>query len=245
VFFLFSLIAKSQSTMEFQTGTSIEVTTDADICADNIIINGTYSGTGTQCGGILPVELVAFTIQSVRDAVTLVWTTATELNNFGFEIERKKIDYGELKITNWETIGFVEGGGTSNTSKDYLFTEQKLLSGKYSYRLKQIDRNGKFTYSQSVDVVISDMPKFFALQQNYPNPFNPSTVIRYQLPVNSKVSLKIYDLLGREIATLVNEEQSAGWKEVDWNATTVASGIYFYKIQSGSFIETKKMLLVK
>ena len=195
----------------------------------------------------LPVELVSFQAMTVKDNVELNWKTATEVNNYGFEIEKaiKPIMNDELGIKNWGKVSFVEGSGTSNTPKTYSFTDKNCLAGKYSYRLKQIDRNGKFTYSQSVEVIVGQAPKLFALEQNFPNPFNPSTVITYQLPVTSHVSLKVYDAIGGEVATLVNETKEAGYYSTTFDAKNLASGIYFVRLQSGDEVQLKKMQLLK
>jgi len=150
----------------------------------------------------------------------------------------------ELGNMNWEKIGFVEGNGTTNSPKSYSFVDPNA-HGNVAYRLKQIDRDGKFTYSQEVEVAISQMPQMFALKQNYPNPFNPSTVINYQLPMNSLVTLKVFDILGREVATLVNEVIEAGSYNAQFDGSKLSSGIYFYTLNAGEFSATKKLLLLK
>jgi len=168
----------------------------------------------------------------------LEWVTETEVNNYGFDIERS------VGIGVWSKIGFVNGYGNSNSPKQYLFTDEKLIGGsKFVYRLKQIDTDGQYEYSEEIEVEI--LPTEFALYQNYPNPFNPSTVIEYEVPENSFVSLKVFDLLGKELVTLVNEEKSAGSYNVKFNAGQLASGFYIYKIDAGNFTSTKKMLLLK
>jgi hypothetical protein len=199
---------------------------------------------------IIPVELTSFTANVVNNGVQLNWTTATELNNLGFEIERGSHTSTSHSVTNWEKIGFVSGQGTSTESHSYSFRDENLTSGKptlpagrYSYRLKQIDFNGSYEYSDIVEVVLT--PIKFSLSQNYPNPFNPSTKISWQSPVGSYQTLKIYDVLGNEVATLVNEYREAGRYEVEFDARALASGIYFYRLQAGSFVETKKMLMLK
>lgn len=227
-------------------GASIDVGVGADICAGSYgNITGTLTGGGTQCGQFpLPVELTTFTAAVKENVVNLYWKTETEVSNYGFEIERA--------INNkWVKIGFVEGHGNSNSPKAYSFTDKKLIGGsKFQYRLKQVDTDGQFEYSDIVEVEI--IPGKFALFQNYPNPFNPSTKIKYNIPSvtlsgveGSRVTLKIYDLLGNEIATLVNEEKTAGVYEVEFSAENLTSGIYFYKLTTSSFSETKKLVLMK
>ncbi len=191
----------------------------------------------------LPVELTSFTAVTTVNNVQLAWATATETNNYGFEVEKKNMK-DELGIMKWEKIGFVEGNGTTNSPKSYSFVDASA-NGNVAYRLKQIDRDGKFSYSQSVEIIVGVAPKEFALAQNYPNPFNPSTRIRYQLPVNSYVTLKVYDAIGREVATLVNEVKEAGNYSATFDASKLSSGIYFARLQSGEKVQLKKMMLIK
>jgi hypothetical protein len=186
----------------------------------------------------LPVELTSFTALTNAKAVTLKWNTATELNNFGFSIERKLVN------SNWAKIGFVHGSGNSNSPKDYSYVDNTVSPGKYSYRLKQIDNNGTYKYSKVVEVNIGS-PASYALDQNYPNPFNPSTTISYALPAGSNVKLVIYNSLGQEVRTLVNEFEAAGIHKVNFSALNMTSGMYFYKIEAGSFTQVKKMILLK
>jgi photosystem II stability/assembly factor-like uncharacterized protein/pimeloyl-ACP methyl ester carboxylesterase len=188
---------------------------------------------------ILPVELTSFTASTDSDKILLNWQTATEVNNYGFDVERRIIEK-----TEWSKIAFIQGNGTSNIPHNYSYTDHSLTSGSYVYRLKQIDNNGKIKYSQETEVTFK-VPRVFALSQNYPNPFNPTTVINYQLPVNSFVTLKIYDVLGREIATLINGKQNAGYYKASFNASSLSSGVYFYRLQAGSFTETKKLILLR
>jgi hypothetical protein len=185
----------------------------------------------------LPVELVSFIGGQHREGVMLQWATASELNNSGFEVERKS------NSAAWNTLGFVRGNGTTTEAQSYSFLD-KSASGKVQYRLKQIDFDGQFEYSTVIEVD-AGLPKEFALAQNYPNPFNPTTVISYQLPVASNVSLKIYDALGKEVATLVSARQEAGGHSIAFNANTLSSGIYFYRLQTENFVQTKKMMFVK
>jgi hypothetical protein len=220
-----------------------------------LAVSGTNLFAGTSGGGVwinssyaLPVELTSFTASVIHNTVGLKWNTATEVNNYGFEIERSE----KLKVKNekWERIGFVEGSGTTNAPKEYSFTDKNLTAGKNSYRLKQIDRDGQFKYSESVEVTVSS-PTVIALEQNFPNPFNPSTTIRYALPSRSSAKIVVTNTLGQEVAVLTNGEQEAGYHEVEWRAN-VASGIYFYRIDAVSasdpnnrFVQVKKMLLLK
>jgi streptogramin lyase len=197
----------------------------------------------TVTGTIIPVELSSFSASVNGNNVTLNWSTATETNNSGFYIERSVIS-NEMRNLFWESISFINGTGTTTETQSYSYTNNGLSSGQYLYRLKQIDFDGTFEYSNEVEVVVA-VPDKFELSQNYPNPFNPSTKIKYQIATSNPVSLKIYDVLGNEVATLVNELQSTGNYEVTFDASTLPSGIYIYKLQAGSFIETKKMILLK
>jgi hypothetical protein len=189
----------------------------------------------------MPAELVSFTATPKGRGVELAWKTATEVNNYGFDIEKRMKD--ELGIMNWVKLGFVEGRGTTNAPQSYSFIDNSA-SGTVAYRLKQIDRDGSFEYSNQVEVTVA-APVEFALMQNHPNPFNPSTSIRYQVAAPGHVSLKVYDILGKEVATLVNGMQDAGAKIAKLDASQLPSGIYFYTLRTSNFTATKKMLLLK
>jgi hypothetical protein len=186
---------------------------------------------------IVPVELTSFAAASDKNDVILTWNTATELNNQGFEIQRKIT--GEF-----ERVGFVEGKGTTTEAQNYLFRDKDLLSGNYTYRLKQTDFDGSFAYSDEVEIEISQ-PNVFYLGQNYPNPFNPSTNIKYSIPADGNVTLKMYDILGEEVSTLVNEYQQAGTFDVVFDGSNLSSGVYYYQLTSGELTSTKKMMLTK
>ncbi|MCZ7612227.1 MAG: T9SS type A sorting domain-containing protein [Ignavibacteriaceae bacterium] len=186
---------------------------------------------------IVPVELTSFAAASDKNDVILTWDTATELNNQGFEIQRKIT--GEF-----ERVGFVEGKGTTTEAQNYLFRDKDLLSGNYTYRLKQTDFDGSFAYSDEVEIEISQ-PNVFYLGQNYPNPFNPSTNIKYSIPADGNVTLKMYDILGEEVSTLVNEFQQAGTFDVVFDGSNLSSGVYYYQLTSGELTSTKKMMLTK
>ncbi|MDP3832263.1 MAG: T9SS type A sorting domain-containing protein, partial [Ignavibacteriaceae bacterium] len=204
----------------------------------------------------LPVELTSFTAASTSSATAVVlnWTTATEVNNYGFEVERSENLRGFQNLgglDNWETIGFVEGNGNSNSPKEYSFTDKMLnlnlnLNLNLTYRLKQIDNDGKFSYSDMVEVEFNNIPTEFALYQNYPNPFNPSTTIKYALPMDSKVTLVVYNIVGQKVTTLINNESvKAGYHQVNFNANELATGIYIYRLTANDFTSTKKFVLMK
>jgi len=187
----------------------------------------------------IPVELVSFKASHINGLVNLEWSTASELNNIGFEIERKSNN------ENYMMIGFVEGQGTTTESNYYSFIDRVTkISSRIAYRLKQIDYNGNYKYSNEVFVEIPGLSDF-TLYQNYPNPFNPNTKIKYSVPQPSDVNIKVVNILGNEIATLVNKEKPAGSYEVEFDASGIPSGVYFYQLKAGSFVETKKMVLMK
>lgn len=187
----------------------------------------------------LPVELTSFTAVARNGKVELEWATATEVNNYGFEVERKAMN-------SWEKIGFLEGHGSTNAPQSYSFTDAAARVGKYSYRLKQIDRDGKFEYHQAVEVTIGVTPNTVWLDNNYPNPFNPSTQISFVLGTAGSASLKVFDLLGQEVTTLANSVFNAGEVQTfTFDASKYSSGIYYYQLKSGNITEMKKMLLLK
>jgi len=182
----------------------------------------------------------SFTASTSQGKVTLNWSTATETNNLGFEIERK------LDNSDWDRIGFVEGHGTTTEPKGYFYVDDitTIQSSSFAYRLKQIDYDGSYEYSDEVLADIS-VPLGFALQQNYPNPFNPATTISYSLPIKSQVELAIYNALGESVMQLVNEEKPAGSYRVEFDAANLPSGVYFYQLKTKGYLETKKMILMK
>ncbi|MBV6422036.1 MAG: hypothetical protein DAHOPDDO_03324 [Ignavibacteriaceae bacterium] len=188
----------------------------------------------------LPVELSSFTAKASNDQVHLRWETKTEVNNFGFEIERASTS----PVQEWIKIGFVEGNGNSNSPKEYSFIDKNVLSGNYAYRLKQIDTDGQFKYSPEVNVVV-EVPTDYALEQNFPNPFNPSTTIKFSIPEAGMVKLTIFDLLGQEVKILVDEPRQAGSYTELFNASGLNSGVYFYELRVNELILTKKMQLLK
>ena len=199
----------------------------------------------TTNGGVVPVELTSFTATANAKEVTLSWSTATELNNQGFEVQRK---FGS---NDFVTVGSVTGHGTTTSPNQYSYADKLAYQGKYFYRLKQIDFGGKYEYSQTVEINWSPFTSY-KLEQNYPNPFNPTTTIGFGISASPNPSeggalviLKVYDILGNEVKTLVNKEMETGYHSVDFNASELPSGVYFYRIQVGSFIDMKKMILLR
>jgi photosystem II stability/assembly factor-like uncharacterized protein len=187
---------------------------------------------------LVPVELSSFNSSVSGSSVTLNWTTTSEKNNSGFAVERRSLN------GSYNQIVFIPGNGTTTEVNYYSFTDKNLSSGIYEYRLKQIDYDGTYSYSAEVIAEISN-PTVFALDQNYPNPFNPVTTIRYSLPVNELVTLAVYNTLGEKVRTIINNIQEAGVHEISFAADNLPSGIYFYKLEAGTFSSIKKMLLLK
>ncbi|HEY6436211.1 MAG TPA: choice-of-anchor V domain-containing protein [Ignavibacteriaceae bacterium] len=186
----------------------------------------------------VPVELSNFVVTVNLNNVQISWTTLTETNNSGFDIERK------TESSDWLEITFVPGFGTSTESHSYIYNDNQLQDGSYSYRLKQINLDGSVVYSDIVNIEVS-IPSEFTLEQNYPNPFNPSTNIGFRVAEFGFVSLKVYDALGNLVATLADEQKPAGEYDVEFNAQGFTSGIYFYKLETEFFNATKKMILLK
>jgi hypothetical protein len=191
----------------------------------------------------IPVELLNFNSSVTENTIRLNWSTVYESNNSGFEIERSGVT-GQSSI-DWMKVGNVSGNGTTSNLSNYSFTDRNLATGIYTYRLKQTDFNGNFEYFNLNNYVNIGIPAGYNLSQNYPNPFNPATSINYDLPAEGKVSLKIFDISGKEIMTLVNEVKTAGYYSVNFNASALSSGVYFYTISANNFVQTKKMILVK
>lgn len=209
--------------------------------APNLILDGIRIGTAW--ADVVPVELTSFAAISSGSDVVLKWTTASELNNFGFEVQRSNSN------EEFVMVGFVSGHGTTNETKSYRFVDANLVSGSYTYKLKQIDFNGTLSYSKEVNVDVN-APLQFELSQNYPNPFNPSTNINFGLSVDSKVSLKVFNVLGQEVANLVNGNLAAGSHNITFNASELNSGVYFYRIDAAgsdgtNFVSVRKMTLTK
>jgi hypothetical protein len=198
------------------------------------------------CGGV-PIQLSSFTGTIVNNRVRLDWITVSEVNNYGFVVQKKRA--GEME---WNEIpnSFVAGHGTTNLPRRYTFTDSTVVTSPVQYRLNQIDLDGTNHFTEAIHIgnatsVNQVAPLEFALQQNYPNPFNPTTEIRYQIPDLSHVTLKVFDLLGREIVTLLDDVQEAGYKSVEFDASAIANGVYFYRLEAKNFISTRKLIVLK
>ena len=210
---------------------------DARTASDHLPVYATFDFADNPA----PVELVSFTGVVNGNQIDLYWETATEVNNYGFEIERSLVSAG----TGWGAIGFLEGNGNSNSPKYYNYNDKNIQrSGSYNYRLKQIDNDGSYEYSNIIDVNIS-LPNKYYLSHNYPNPFNPETKIDFSIPQKQMVMLKVYNTLGKQVAELVNEVRDAGSYSVIFNGSKLPSGIYIYRLQTPEYMSNQKMTLLK
>jgi len=191
-----------------------------------------------QIGNVIPVELTSFSAILENNYAKLTWSTATETNNQGYEVQRKTGN-------EWENLGFVKGKGSTTEKNNYSFTDDllNLKADKIYYRLKQIDFDGTVHFSNVIEV--SYLPQQFSLEQNYPNPFNPSTTIKFALPKTSNVKLIVFNTLGQVVEQLVNDKMEAGYYSINFNASSLSSGVYYYRLETEHFVSVKKMLLVK
>jgi hypothetical protein len=238
----FKFTGYSTIQLAFLGGSGVNLTTDETA-------NGTYLVSGLTNPVIndapLPVEISSFASAVQGRTVVLNWSTATEKNSNRFEIERSL-----ATSSNWSSVASVKASVLSNSTKSYTYSDTKLQTGKYQYRLKMIDNDGTFSYSkvQTADIA---SPKEFSVSQNYPNPFNPSTTIAYQIPVDSKVVMEIYNIAGQRVSELVNQDMSAGYYTANFGASKLASGVYIYrvmavdKVSGNNFSSIKKMMLLK
>ena len=242
VFFIqpqFLLFSQTASNITYDNGSAIDIQFGGDVCADVISINGSFTGTGTICTGALPVTISLFTALSDKNNVTLTWKTESELNNSGFDIERK------AENENWRKVGFLQGSGTTSQPVEYTYSDKKLMPGIYNYRLKQIDYNGNFEYFNLPASVLISKPKTYSLGQNYPNPSNPKTNIDFQLPEKVFVNISVYNLIGQLVTTLVNSEMEAGIFSIEFDGSHLSSGSYIYRLTAGEFSEVKKLMIIK
>ncbi|MBK6773140.1 MAG: T9SS type A sorting domain-containing protein [Ignavibacteria bacterium] len=230
------LFLSSITTDRINSSLIINDTTSVGVAGNRIILMHANES-------LLPVELSLFTYSVKNSDVHLNWTTSSEVNNSGFDIERSNVN--SQNSGDWTKIGFINGNGTSSSPNNYEFTDRNLNSGKYNYRLKQIDFNGNYEYFNLSGEVVIGVPEKFELSQNYPNPFNPVTKLEFGISKLGFVTLKVYNSQGKEVATLVNEIKPAGRYDVTFDGSNFSSGVYFYKLESNGFIETKKMFLIK
>ncbi len=193
--------------------------------------------------GALPVELTTLIANISENGVSLNWETATEVNNYGFEVERKVLK--QAQNDSWNKIGFVEGHGNSNSKKIYNFSDNSVsASGKYSYRLKQIDIDGQYEYSQTIEIEVG-IPTEFEVAQNYPNPFNPTTTISYSIPERSNVKIDVFNMLGQRVIGLLEKEHLPGKYKIEFDASNLSSGTYIYRVSSSKQSEIRKMMILK
>ncbi len=249
-------LAKYNGTWEvFSTPGTGVWQTELDWDAETIRTRGMNSFSDyalTDQSSPLPVEMCSFTANVTNRQADLLWTTCTEINNSGFEIERRSFNPATSDYNTWSKIGFVQGNGTSNQQHSYKFSDTKLTTGKYQYRLKQVDFNGNHEYHAlgSPSEVLIGTPKAADLFQNYPNPSNPTSKVDFQIPFSAKVTLKVYDITGKEVASLVDKELDGGFYTADFNGANLSSGVYFYRLAANSndgnsFTKTMKLILVK
>lgn len=194
----------------------------------------------------LPVELTDFIASTIKNEVILDWVTGNEMNNSHFVLERVKLSRnGSHSDESFSRVAVIPGIGNSNQYNHYKYSDKNLETGKYLYRLNQVDYNGNVQVYLLNQEVIVGVPNKFAMSQNFPNPFNPVTKFNYELPQDLNVSMKVYDMTGREVATLVNELQAAGYHTAEFNASNLSSGLYFAKLVAGNFTAVKKISLIK
>jgi hypothetical protein len=233
---------------KYSASTWVQYPSTPNITSKTVIVTGLNSFSTFTFGdetAPLPVNLTSFTSNVNGRNVILNWKTASETNNKGFEIYRSDRNDN----SNWVNIGFLQGYKNKLTVTNYEFEDNKLNAGKYNYRLKQVDFNGNFKYYNLNSIVVVGVPDKFEISQNYPNPFNPVSKIDFGLPFDSRISIKLYDLSGREVLTLANENKPAGFYTVQLNAGNLASGIYFYRLiaegNGQKYIMTKKAVVLK
>ena len=246
----------------YRSGTSgafSSAATGSSISGDVVTFNSVslqdgYYALGAQSDATLPVELTSFELLETRnDGITLQWITESEINNLGFNLDRKTPITGWSQIASYMTHPALQGQGSVSHQTIYTFTDNTVLDNEsYDYRLSDVDYNGNVEYHglQLMGVSSFNIPEQFILYPNYPNPFNPVTTIRYDLSKESFVDITIYDMLGNVVYNLANANESPGYKSVQWNAINnqgepVSAGVYLYKIQAGDFVNTKKMILLK
>ena len=231
----------ANSTFEGTILANTSITLGAGATMTGRLLAGAVTATGavTADSDVLPVQLTAFTATANRLNAVLHWSTATELNNYGFEIERRQSGP-------WANVGFVPGAGTSSAPREYSYSDNNLIPGRYAYRIKQVDMNGAFSYYGAAEIEIGSAEKTFELEANYPNPFNPSTTIRFTLANDGATLLRVYDMLGQSVMTLFDGNAEAGkMYQVTFDASGLPSGFYVAHLRSGNNQMIRKMLLTR
>jgi Ice-binding-like/Secretion system C-terminal sorting domain len=223
--------------------TSITLNASAVLVTGRLLAHG---GAVTINSNVLPVELTSFTAAVKNGAVELHWNTNTEVNNYGFDVQRSQTAKCDAQNSAWTNVGFVHGAGTSNAPKDYSFVDRMVPFVNYAYRLKQVDNDGMYTYSAVVEVNAAQMPGKLWLGQNYPNPFNPATKIRFGVNENTHATVTIFNGIGEKVSTLFNDDAVSGEVyDVQFNGTNLAGGIYYCRLQTHDATEVKNLLLIK
>jgi hypothetical protein len=228
------------------SGMNFVLTNNTTVTKDLSTINKLTFGS-SDLGNPLPVELTSFLADSKGRAINLKWTTATEVNTLRFEIQRTYVT--NQVNSSWVTVGTVNAHVNSSSPNSYTFTDKNQEAGNYNYRLKIVDKNGSYTFTETVNAEVA-LPDQFELKQNYPNPFNPNTVIAYNLPFDCNVKMAVYDVAGRLVKEVVNENQKAGYHDYNFSARALSSGVYFYSVTAvasngKSFHSVKKFTLIK
>lgn len=237
-----------KSTNNGLTWTSVGTAQDASSTRSLTVNVTTFSEyTVSDASNALPIQLVNFTALSDGPIAELRWSTATESNNYGFEIERRSASVDIQPSSNeWSKMGFVEGSGTSNSQHNYSFVDRSLSPGRYDYRVKQVNNDGTFKYTQILQVEVALAPKVFALSQNYPNPFNPSTEIKFSVARTGNAVVEVYNLIGQRVAVLFDQVAQTGqYYRVTFSGANLPSGLYFARLHSGNSVISKKMTLLK
>jgi len=227
-------------------GCTLYIPTGSSLTVEGAIINNGMVTGGGSYPGALPVQMTSFVATSTRLDAFLRWSTSTEVDNFGFEIERRAVSDSQLKSMTWSRVGFVPGSGTSSSPREYAFVDTDVPAGRYAYRLRQVDHSGAGFYFAASEVEIGAAPKRFSMGENYPNPFNPSTTIEFTLPEEGRASLKVFNMIGQEVATLFDKTAEAGrLYRATFSASSLPSGLYFYRLEFGKQSIVKRMMFVK
>lgn len=247
-----SITVTNQATIN--EGATLDVPEGSTLSIEGAIVNNgevTGSGTVTVQGQPLPVQMSSFTVTSLQNGVELRWRTETEVNNYGFEIQRRSTESradarGYDSPNEWKTIGFVQGAGTSTSPREYSYVDAGLAPGRYAYRIKQIDNNGTFSIHNTAEVEVGVAPKELALDQNYPNPFNPSTNITFSVPTEGRAIVRIFDTQGREVSILFNDVAMPGRiYQATFDASGLATGVYLSSVEFGGQRLVRKMIFLK